>query len=156
VKGQSVARLRFVDLTSHPAVRVAPALQRIWFATTQKVWTSLAVVPADAFAAISRVPELLVEAGQHQVDRPLTYLDTRGVQLPDVQAFLTKLRLADHHNALIVAVDPLGTNPAAEPILRGTSAALLVVRRGKSQLSDVRRAIHAIGSERLIGMVSIE
>lgn len=151
-----LARLRFIDLTSHARVGIAPALQRIWFATMQKLWTSLAVVPVDAFAASSRVPELLVEAGQHQDDRTVSYVDTRGVQLQDVQAFLTQLRLADQHNALIVALDPLRANPAAEPLLRGASAALLVVRRGKSQLSDVRHAIHLIGSERLIGIVDLE
>ena len=51
---------------------------------------------------------------------------------------------------------PGALNPAAIPIARATSAALLVVRVGESRLAAARSTIEAVGRERLLGSVVLE
>jgi hypothetical protein len=128
--------------------------ERLWFATRQKAWSSLAIIPSDRTVDAESIAKSLVATGRIHGERPVSLLNGRGVQLGGVH------RLADTLGAMtargewvIVPVDPIADNPNAVPIVQAASAALLVVRLGESRLASSRTAIETIGRDRFLGSI---
>ena len=128
--------------------------QRIWFATRQQAWTSLAVIPSDHGVDVGRVAESLVAAGRLLDDKPVTLLNGRGAELSGVRQLVDSLAVMTGRGEwVVVAVDPIGLNPTTVPLVRATSAALLVVQLGESLLASSRATIEAVGRERFLGSI---
>jgi len=150
------------DDTRNPNVNGARASERdwqwLWFSTLQRrPGSALAVVPGDGDVKAGRVAEAVVAVGRLYGERPVQLLNAEGVGLGDVEKLLDALSaMTGRGEWVIVPVDPIALNPAAIPIARATSAALLVVRVGESRLAAARSTIEAVGRERLLGSVVLE
>jgi hypothetical protein len=128
--------------------------QRLWFSTRQQVWSSLAIIPSDGGVEVGRVAETLVAMGRLHGERPVSLLNATGVQFGDVHQLIDTLgEMTGRGDWVIVPVDPIAENPSSVPVVRATSAALLVVRLGESLLASARNAIEAVGRERFLGCI---
>jgi hypothetical protein len=146
-----------IDLaTPRPIATVAnPIIQRLWFSTTASGWSSLAVVPVDVSVSAAPLARTLTKVGHQHGERSITYLDAQSAQLVDVHEHVLRIRSADLRNSVIVAVDPPSENPSANPIVSAASGVILVIKRGESQLSSVRKTLSTVGHDRVVGIVTI-
>jgi hypothetical protein len=128
--------------------------QRLWFSTRQQDWSSLALVPGDPSVDVSQVAETLAATGRLYGERSVSLLNGQGVRLPDVHQLIATLgTMTGRGDWVIVPVDAIVENPSSVPIVRATSAALLVVRLGESLLESARSAIEVVGRERFLGSI---
>ena len=128
--------------------------QRLWFATRERQWTSLAIIPSDSGIDARRIAESLVETGRIHGERPVSLLSGVGVQLAGVHQIVDSIgEMNARGDWVVVPVDPISDNPSAVPIVHAASTALLVVRLGESLLGSARATIEIIGRERFLGSV---
>lgn len=128
--------------------------QRLWVATRQQAWSSLAVIPSDRGVDIVQVAESLLAAGRLHGEKPVSLLNATGAQLNDVRPLVDSLgTMTGRGEWVIVAVDPIADNPSVVPLVRAASAALLVVRLGESLLASAHTAIDTVGRARFLGSV---
>ena len=131
--------------------------ERLWVASRQEDWTSLAVIPSDTGVDIKRVAESMVAAGRQHGEKPVSLLNATGAELTDVRQLVDKLTaITARGEWVIVAVDPIADNPSVIPLVRAASAALLVVRLGESLLASAQAAIDAVGRSRFLGSVVLD
>jgi hypothetical protein len=127
--------------------------QRLWFSLTRP-WTSLAVVPADPETPAWTVAEGLLAVGRRSGKRAVHLLNATDARLEDIESVIEAVNAMTHRGDLVlVAVNPIASHPASLPIIRATSAALLVVRLADSHLADARNTVRAIGQDRVLGSV---
>jgi hypothetical protein len=139
---------------STPGAPDSEQWQRLWFATRQKAWNSLAIIPSDRSIEAGTIAKALVATGQVHGERPVTLLNACGVQLNGVHQLVDTLgTMTGRGDWVIVPVDPIADNPTAVPIVQATSGALLVVRLGESLLGSARTAIEAVGRDRFLGSI---
>ncbi len=147
--------------TRSTVVTTTPTLesewQRIWFGLRQRDWTSVAIVPSHAGVDVAKVADTLAEMGRLEGEHPVTVIPALGVQLAEMSRITDAVGEATARGQLVlVPVDPVADNPSTIGILRATSAAMLVVRLGESDLSVTRSVVDAIGRDRLLGSVVLE
>ena len=131
--------------------------ERLWVATRQDNWTSLAVIPSDTGVDIKQVAESMVAAGRQHGEKPVSLLNATGAELNDVRQLVDKLNaITARGEWVIVAVDPIADNPSVVPLVRAASSALLVVRLGESLLASAQAAIDTIGRSRFLGSVVLD
>jgi hypothetical protein len=128
--------------------------ERLWFATRQKAWSSLAIIPSDPGVDAGSIAESLVATGRVHGERTVSLLNARGVQLGGVHRLVDTLgAMTARGEWVIVPVDPIADNPNAVPIVQAASAALLVLRLGESRLNAARAAIEVVGRDRFLGSI---
>jgi hypothetical protein len=131
--------------------------ERLWVATRQDNWTSLAVIPSDTGVDIRQVAESMVAAGRQHGEKPVSLLNATGAELNDVRQLVDKLNaITARGEWVIVAVDPIADNPSVVPLVRAASSALLVVRLGESLLASAQAAIDTVGRSRFLGSVVLD
>ena len=131
--------------------------ERLWVATRQDNWTSLAVIPSDTGVDIKQVAESMVAAGRQHGEKPVSLLNATGAELNDVRQLVDKLNaITARGEWVIVAVDPIADNPSVVPLVRAASSALLVVRLGESLLASAQAAIDTVGRSRFLGSVVLD
>jgi hypothetical protein len=132
--------------------------QRIWFtAARQRDWSSLALVPSDASADVGRLAQMLAMTGQAHGERPVAVVNATGVRLEDVEQVIDSFEaIVARAERALVPVDPIADNPAAIPILRACSAAILVVGLRESLLADAQNTIEIVGRDRFLGSVVVD
>jgi len=131
--------------------------ERLWVATRQDNWTSLAVIPSDTGVDIKQVAESMVAAGRQHGEKPVSLLNATGAELNDVRQLVDKLNaITARGEWVIVAVDPIADNPSVVPLVRAASAALLVVSLGESLLASAQAAIDTVGRSRFLGSVVLD
>src|SRR4051794_9361062 len=121
---------RGADVSRKPSLTVD--WERLWVATRQNAWTSLAVIPSDGGVDITQVAESLIAAGRQHGEKPVSLLNATGAQLNDVRQLIDRLNgMTARGDWVIIAVDPIADNPSVVPLARAASNALLVVRLGE-------------------------
>jgi hypothetical protein len=131
--------------------------QRIWFATRQKDWSSLAIIPTHAGIDVAHVAQELTATGLQHGERPVALLNAVGVKLVDTQNIVDSLAaMTGRATWVLVPVDPLADNPSSVAVVRAAAAALLVVRLGQSFLSSARNTIDLVGRERFLGSIALD
>jgi hypothetical protein len=131
--------------------------ERLWVATRQSDWTSLALIPSDGGVDIKQVAESLAAAGRQHGEKPVTLLNAAGAQLIDVRQLVDKLNaMTARGECVIIGVDPIADNPSVVPLVRASSAALLVVRLGESLMASAETAIETVGRPRFLGSVVLD
>src|SRR5262245_61618001 len=129
------------DSTMSKFTRPGKDWQALWFTTRQAPWTSLAIVPSNVGVEVSDVVTQLGAAGKLCDERRVHLLDSRGLHMDQVKAFLEGLtEITERGEWALVAVDPMSYNPSAVPIARGTSHAILVVQLGQSLMQATHDA----------------
>ena len=131
--------------------------QHLWFSLQSTPWSALAILPADSGINVRGIAAALVDVGQKSGAADLMLVNGIGVPFGDVQNLVdvieTNKRRGMH---IIVACDHLEDSPATLALTRAASGAVLVVRLGQSRFASARKAIEAVGRERVIASVTLK
>ena len=131
--------------------------QRVWFSIRHQGWSSLALVPSHAGIDMNKVAELLAATARRQGERPVHVVSGVGASLESMETILSSVRTAtDRGDWVLVPVDAIGDSPIAVPIVRATSAALMVLNLGESLLASVQLALTSVGRERFLGSIILD
>ena len=131
--------------------------QRFWIRLQQTAWSSLAIIPVDAGIDVHSVVTHLVTAGRQADTQGVSALAAVGLPASRAQEIIQACETAHTSGQrVVVACDPLAENPATLAISRAVSGVLLVARLGESRISTAKRAVDAIGRERVIASITLE
>lgn len=147
----------------------SPELQELWFSTLKYEWSTLVVVPADERCSARRIAESLAEMATLHLGKPMTSVVASGFDLTRTSELMTSLMVQESPRGteppkarlqppwlgrnVVIAIDPLATNPAGIAVAFAAGAALLCVKMGKTKLKAAQRTVELIGRERFIGCV---
>jgi hypothetical protein len=121
----------------------------LWFATLRHEWSALVIVPAQDGTSTIPIARILAEIGGVDLicaEGVSPGSSTRVTQ--DMLAYATRGRV-------IVALDPVISNPSALPVALAADAALLCVTLGETEIASARRTVEMIGRDRFIGCVTL-
>lgn len=142
--------------------RSAPsqALQELWFATLRKPWTTLVVVPAEAFADAVWVARSLSEFGGTQSGGAIAVIETAGLDLVAIELVVARLKAVNppgtQATRTIVAIEPIAENASGIAAALAADAALLCVKLGRSTIEAARHSVEQVGKDRFIGCAIVE
>jgi hypothetical protein len=142
-----------VQVTELPSAEV----QRLWFATLKRDWSSLALVPSQPGGSASEVGRALAKVAALQKDSAVKFVNAEGVDLASASRMI--IELTQHVSAggiTIIALDSVIENPAGIPIAMSADAALLCVQLGQSDTDTAERTLELIGKERFLGAVTTD
>jgi hypothetical protein len=134
-------------------VRIAEEWPQLWFATREREWSSLVVVPAAAGGTTAQLAaRALAESARLYTEGDVHFVDGVGADHAAAAGIVAAMEdAARRGEPSIVAVDCPLASAAAIRIARAADAALLVVPLGAARLEGARRVLDAIGRERVIG-----
>lgn len=140
-----------VEGTARTPIKGVPQdeFRDLWFAAVRQEWSSLVVVPAHAGASAIPVARHLAEIGG--VDLICAEGVTPGSSTRVTQGMLASAA----RGRVIVALDPLVSNPAGLPVALAADAALLCVILGQTEIASARRTVEMIGLDRFIGCIAL-
>jgi hypothetical protein len=142
-----------------------PDLQELWFRTLQYDWSSLVVVPTHERCSAARIAQALGDMTALHYGKPITHIVASELDMGGTAELVTAMVVRDPEIApadpkrpwygrnLVVAIDPVITNPAGVAIVLAADAAILCVKLGHSRLDAAQRTIDLVGRERFIGCV---
>ena len=132
-------------------------LQRLWFATLKREWSSLVVVPAHPGGAALAVGRGLAQVAALHKDGAVKLIAVEGADLQSASRLIIEMtaHVAAGGVAIVVLESVVG-NPAGIPIALAADAALLCVRLGEADLESAERTVELIGAERIIGAVALD
>jgi hypothetical protein len=131
--------------------------QRIWFAVRGQAWTSLALVPSNPGIDAARIAESLAAVGRVHAERPVTLINATGAEITNVQSVIDAIGASvARSERVIVAVGAITEQPGTVAIAQATSAVLLIVRLGESQLDAAQSTLLAVGRDRFLGSVVLD
>ena len=115
----------------------------------------MAIVPTVPGASELDVAEKLVVVGVANTNRRLSLISAEGATVGDTDRVIAMIRTAEARgDRVIVGTDSILTNPSAAPIVRAVNGAVLSVRLGVSDRSDVERTMTLVGRSRIVGLVT--
>ena len=121
----------------------------LWAATLKHEWSALVVVPAHAEDSAVNVARALAKIGE------VDFIDGEEVT-PSSSTRVTQDMLAQAtRGRVVVALDPVVSNPAVLPIVLAADAALICITLGQTEIASARRTVELIGRERFIGCVTV-
>jgi hypothetical protein len=107
------------------------------------------VVPAHAEDSAVNVARALAKIGE------VDFIDGEDVT-PSSSTQVTQDMLAQAtRGRVVVALDPVVSNPAVLPIVLAADAALICITLGQTEIASARRTVELIGRERFIGCVTV-
>ncbi len=133
-----------------------PEWQRVWLATQEIPWRSLAILPATGDLSSWEVARALLDVGtQHRVG-PIVVADLRTMTLNQVSPLIDEVqRRVDGGEKVLIALSSVDANPAAAHVAKAADRTLLCVRLGSTPLREAKATIQMIGKERILGMVAL-
>jgi hypothetical protein len=138
------------------ATAVPRELQQLWMHLIREQWTSLAVVPTEPTTSARAVTDALVTMAGFYDFGDLKVMDAQGLSLQEGVKLAQELALTTAKGGrVVVAVDSPFQNAGAIPTILATSAAVLVVRLGSSEIESVRSVVEIIGRERVLGTLAV-
>jgi hypothetical protein len=143
---------------SHSAVPqgIDSVWQRLWFATLESPWTSLAIVPSDPGIDTTVIAESFAAAGRCHGARSVQIVNGVGAAVSNVEALGASVAAgAARGDLVVVPVDAIDENSAAIPLIRICSAVLLAVRIGDSRVASAKAVVEIAGAVRVVGSVVI-
>jgi hypothetical protein len=133
--------------------------QRFWFSTltdAARPWTSLTLMASGGSADLTTVAERIAAVAREHGVVDVTVLAARGIAAAEVPGLIARLTaFSAEGTRVIVAADSPAENPAIIPLIRATSAVLLVVRIGESTVQANREMVDAIDRSKIIGSIVI-
>jgi hypothetical protein len=133
-----------------------PSWQRIWLATQNQKWRSLALVPADSATSIIDLAHALLDVGWQHRGTPMVVADLRKVTLAYADAVVEEVRRhVDSGELVLIALPPVHENPATIPIAQSADCALLCVGLGRSKMAGAEETIKRIGRKHFIGTLIV-
>ncbi len=136
-------------------------MQALWFALAHLRWTSLALVPVDEGGSAAAVATSLAEVGRRLHDAPVTFFvmadpidyNSAGKIISAVAAVgkgTTALTVAPT-GRVIVAVQPVVSEPLGLAVTQGADAVVLCVEMRRDRLAAARKTIELVGRDRIAG-----
>lgn len=130
-------------------------VQRLWFATLRREWSSLAVLPAHPGGSASVVAKALAQVATLHKDSPIKLISAEGADLAQASRLIIDMTTHVASGGLaIVLLDSVVANPAGIPVALAADAALLCVHLGDSDLDNARRTLDLVGESRFVGAVT--
>ena len=157
-------------LRATPGSTVEPQLssadaQRLWLEVRRRQWLSLVMVPADPGTVAAGIATSLAEAGATLGDRELRVLNAEGMGTEAIRTVIADLKLIAELSSgavsantgnpwrVVITIDSVETNPLGVILAQAADAALLCVRKGKTELAAARKTVELIGRDLFIGSV---
>jgi hypothetical protein len=128
--------------------------QRLWLATQARPWRSLALVPAGnegPYDFTLPVAVALARTGMIHLGAQVHVADATGLALERILEFNDQLEQTMRSGAVILALPPMGASAVTVPLAKSADVALLCVLLQRTRLSDAKRTLEEIGSDRFIG-----
>jgi hypothetical protein len=124
--------------------------RNLWFATVRHEWSALAVLPAHAGGPSALIiARALAEIGGIQL------ISAEGVTPASSTRITQEMLVCAARGRVVVALDPVVSNPAGLTIALAADAALLCVELGQTEIAAARRTLQMIGHDRFIGCVAL-
>ena len=131
-------------------------LQRLWFATLRKDWSSLVVLPAHPGGAATNVARALAQVAAVHKDAPIKLISGEGADLQNASRLIIDMTTHVAAGGLVIVVlDSVISNPAGIPVALASDAALLCVHLGETDTESAEKSIRLLGEARFDGAVTI-
>ena len=155
--------------------RVLPSREvaELWFSLLRTKWTSLVLVPAHAGGSALPLAKQLCNVGSLHRGRAPRLISAEGMGLSEIAQITIDMTRgsswtmsgssvgAGGHDVaesglVIVALEPIVSNPLGTAIALSADAVLLCIETGVTTLESARHTIEQIGAERFIGSVMLK
>jgi hypothetical protein len=142
-------------------------LQELWFAALRWEWSSLVLVPAHPGGSAVWIAKSLAEVAASQAGRAMK-ITPQGTSLASTRELIEDLASQSTIRSMktdserwkggqiIVAIDPVASNPAGIAVALAADVVLLCVELGKTEIASARKTIQLIGREHFIGCVIVK
>lgn len=132
-------------------------LQQLWFATLNRPWSSLVVVPAHPGMSSLFVARALAEVGGVHRSSPIRVISAEGIDMGGASRLIIEMTSTVAQGGLvIVAIDSVVTNPTGIPVSLAADAVLMCVALGQSDFKSARKTVELIGKDRFLGTVTLQ
>lgn len=132
-------------------------VQRLWFATLKKEWSSLAVLPSHPGGSAEPIARALAKVASMQKDAAIKLIDASGTDLAGASRLIIEMTSHVAQGGLaIVVLDSVISNPAGIPVALAADAALLSVELKSADVDTGRRTLELLGEAKFVGAVSFE
>lgn len=140
-----------------PAELPSPQMQRLWFATLKKDWSSLVVVPANPGGAATGVARALAQVATLHKDSAVKLISGEGADLHSASRLIIDMTTHVASGGLVIVVlESVVSNPAGISVALAADAALLCIQLGETDLESAERTVELIGESRFVGAVTID
>lgn len=134
-----------------------PEWQRLWLATQDRPWRSLALVPAGGPPELAlEVAMSLARTGMLHIGGQIHVADATTLELESVGEFTHQLRSSMQTGHVIMALAPSHLNPVTVPLAHTADCALLCVLLSHVRIADAKRTLDEIGRNHFIGAITID
>jgi hypothetical protein len=165
VKSSGASTPKLTDQTQPFAVvpgSPGPDLQRLWFATQARSWSSLAVIPASPGGPALELAQALFDVGSRASTPALKLVDGRSVSLATSAGLIVNVMGMQQPvggragSRVLVVLHSVLAEPAGIPVALSTDAVLLCIELGKTSLDEARRTVSLVGGpERVLGCIDV-
>lgn len=132
-------------------------VQRLWFATLKKEWSSLAVLPSHPGGSAEPIAKALARVAALQKDSSIKLIDASGTDLAGASRLIIEMTSHVAQGGLaIIVLDSVISNPAGIPVALAADAALLTVELKQADIDTGRRTLELLGEAKFVGAVSHE
>lgn len=147
---KSVAQLSSTEMPS-------PELQRLWFATLKKDWSSLVVLPAHPGGQAINVARALAQVAAVHKDAPIKLISGEGADLQNASRLIIDMTTHVASGGLVILVlESIVSNPAGIPVALAADAALLCIQLGETDFDSAERTVGLLGESRFVGAVTLD
>jgi len=131
-------------------------IQKLWFATQKKEWSSLAILPAAPGLSVVPLAKALARAGETYLERPVRLILAEGTDLNSASRIIIEMSSQlGHGNCVVVALDSIIQNAAGIPIALAADACLLGVQLKQTGFAQANRTVEMVGASRFVGVVTL-
>ena len=132
-------------------------VQRLWFATLKKEWSSLAVLPSHPGGSAEPIAKALARVASLQKDSSIKLINAAGTDLAGASRLIIEMTSHVAQGGLaIVVLDSVISNPAGIPVALAADSALLCVELKQADIDTGRRTLELLGEAKFVGAVSFE
>ena len=132
-------------------------IQRLWFATLKKDWSSLVVLPAHPGGAATSVARALAQVASLHKDNPIKLISGEGADLQNASRLIIDMTTHVAAGGLVIVVlESVVSNPAGIPVALAADAALLCIQLGETDFESAERTVELIGDSRFVGAVTLD
>jgi hypothetical protein len=142
--------------TTVPASLPTAEIQRLWFATLKKEWSSLVVIPAHPGLSAVPLTKALTEVATLHRGSAVKFLSAEGVDVSGTSRLIVEMTSHVSSGGLVlVALESVLAQPAGMPVALAADAALLCVELGETDAALAKQTVEALGETRFIGAVTV-
>jgi hypothetical protein len=136
--------------------------QELWFSLSRRPWKSVVLVPTEAGTSAAAIATSLSEVGRRLRETPVTFFVVADPLDPSSAARIASGIVSETTPAsdrpagqVIVAIQPVITEPLGVAIAQAADLAVVCVELGWSTTASVRRTLELLGRDRVAGCVLI-